>query len=479
MAIDFNILYINGTPEEKKALSIASSQLCSYTDICHSCIEAAEFREDIRKGDCMILGTEKTNPYVARLSRDGYISPCDRPEGFTVKFMPNPYCSGKYILAVASKNDPRGVLYGTAELFYNVLPDKKNRHNHCPYFYELFKKDVPEPFEYTSSPACKHRGLWTWGHVIFDYKRYIDRMVTMKMNSLVIWNDYPPVNLKEVIDYAHSCGINIYAGYAWGWDNTKIHLSKEILSQLRVKIVKEYQEKYQNYELDGIYFQSFTETTKDELDGLNIAQEVTELVNDVSAVLLEKEPELKLLFGLHATSVRNKLDIIKRVDKRVYIIWEDMGAFPFAYVPQRVENFDKTDSFTKTIATLRGTDDRFGAVTKGLVCLDWIKFIHQKGPYVMGEATPEYVKRRFETKKDIWKYTSAYWLKNLSFAKKGIASMLKANSESFIVGLVEDALIEEALPLPVALYGELLWDPEADEGELLTKCAQREDVYSI
>ena len=51
MAIDFNILYINGTPEEKKALSIASSQLCSYTDICHSCIEAAEFREDIIKGD--------------------------------------------------------------------------------------------------------------------------------------------------------------------------------------------------------------------------------------------------------------------------------------------------------------------------------------------------------------------------------------------------------------------------------------------
>ena len=479
MALEFNIIYASDAPEEKKALKIASSQLCSYTELCHNCIKADEFNEENLKKDLFILGTQRDNPYIARLVKDGYLNPCDKKEGFSIKFMKNPYSPEAFILAIASKDDPRGVLYGTVELFYNVLPDKKNRHNHCPYFYELFKKDIPEPFELSSAPACKHRGLWTWGHVIFDYKRYIDRMVTMKMNSLVIWNDYPPVNLKEVIDYAHSCGIAIYAGYAWGWDNTKIHISKEILSQLRVKIVKEYQEKYQSFDLDGIYFQSFTETTKDELDGLNIAQEVTNLVNDVSAVLLEKEPELKLLFGLHATSVKTKLDVINKVDKRVYIIWEDMGAFPFAYVPQKVEDFPETTEFTKAIASLRGNKERFGAVTKGLVCLDWIKFIHQKGPFVMGEATAEYIKRRFETKKDIWKYTSAYWLQNASFAKKAIAAMLEENPESFIVGLVEDALIEEALPLPVALYGELLWNPHGDEGELLTKCAQREDVYSI
>ena len=84
-------------------------------------------------------------------------------------------------------------------------------------------------------------------------------------------------------------------------------------------------------------------------------------------------------FGLHATSVNNRLEFIKTVDPRIRIVWEDCGAFPFAYMPNNLQNFDATKKFIGEISNLRGKDDRFGVVTKGLVKLDWTQFEHSKG----------------------------------------------------------------------------------------------------
>jgi hypothetical protein len=39
----------------------------------------------------------------------------------------------------------------------------------------------------------------------------------LKLNQLIIWNDYMPLNVEEIIDYAHSYGIEVIFGYAWGW----------------------------------------------------------------------------------------------------------------------------------------------------------------------------------------------------------------------------------------------------------------------
>ena len=45
---------------------------------------------------------------------------------------------------------------------------------------------------------------------------------------------------------------------------------------------------------------------------------------------------------MHAGSVINRLDAIKKVDERISIIWEDVGAFPYHYISTKTENFDKT-----------------------------------------------------------------------------------------------------------------------------------------
>ena len=68
----------------------------------------------------------------------------------------------------------------------------------------------------TDSPVIENRGIWTWGYVIYDYRRFFDNMARLKMNRLTVWNDRPPVNCRQFIDYAHSRGIKVILGYSWG-----------------------------------------------------------------------------------------------------------------------------------------------------------------------------------------------------------------------------------------------------------------------
>lgn len=58
-----------------------------------------------------------------------------------------------------------------------------------------------------SAPAIKNRAIWTWGHVIFDYEKFFENMSLLRLNEIVIWNDYMPVNAKQVVDAAHGYGI--------------------------------------------------------------------------------------------------------------------------------------------------------------------------------------------------------------------------------------------------------------------------------
>ena len=58
---------------------------------------------------------------------------------------------------------------------------------------------------------------------------------------------------------------------------------------------------------------------------------VVDMVNEVAGQIWEITPDLRIIFGLHATSVRNRLDEIARVDPRMEILWEDCGEFPYSY----------------------------------------------------------------------------------------------------------------------------------------------------
>ena len=372
--------------------------------------------------------------------------------------------------------DETNLLYAAYDFKNKYIPYARYSNTHMNPFY--FNNIFGEPFkeyDFTSKPKIKDRGIWTWGYVIYDYKKFIDNMVSIKLNTLIIWNDYLPVNIKEIIDYAHQNGVKLYLGFAWGWDTKFVDISDT--DKLIPGIINTFETQYRDLGCDGIYFQSFTEVRSDTINGISVAETVTNFVNKIGSEILEKNKDFKLLFGLHATSVKTKLDVMKNVDNRISIIWEDAGAFPFDYVPVVGENaedstgFEETVEFTRKIRDLR--DGGFGVVLKGLICLNWNTFKHQKGEFVLGCADRSFILKRTEEKKDILKYLQACWIKN---AKYALEMMKEFKSDSMVTVLCEDGMFEEKLNYPMALYAEMMWNSDQSTDDILCNTALRPDV---
>ena len=372
--------------------------------------------------------------------------------------------------------DENGLLYACLDFEAKYLLKARLTHNHMPYFTDVFAAALPD-CELKSVPAVRDRGLWTWGHTIVDYRGYLDNMVRAKLNTLIVWNDHVPVNAQEIVSYAHDCGVKLYWGYSWCWDTDCKTFDLSRIDEYVEQIAQEYETTYAHLGGDGIYFQSFTELHEETIGGVLIADAVTQLVNRAAGRILDKHPNLDIQFGLHATSVRNRLDYIARTDPRVRITWEDCGAFPYAYLPEHIDGFEDTCAFARKLLNLRGEKEKFGSVLKGFTCLDWTCFEHLRGPHLMGISAADTLQQRVDRKKEIWRVVQAYWLRNAKYAHEMIRILAsEGNGNLCITALVEDGAFEARLPYPVALWAEMLWNPAADLGNLLCDTALRPDV---
>lgn len=416
---------------------------------------------------CVFIGTKSSNPYIANNS----ISELSLPESYSIGV--------KNDTVVIEGYDDAGVLYGVLD-FYNKyvvkFENKKPVRDANINYTNLWEKEAFIDFELISSPSVKERGLWTWGHVIYDYEKYLHNMMMLKMNSVIIWNDFVPTNAKQIVEYAHSCNIKVYWGFTWLW-GTGVKFDIKNMEDEPRKILEKFEAEYAHSDGDGIYFQTFTEHKTDMIDGVLIAEAAAKFVNSTSALLYEKYPNLEIQFGLHATSVNNKLEFIRSVDPRIRIVWEDCGAFPFSYDPHDVSSFDQTLEFMDSIAKLRGEDDLFGAVTKGLVNLDWSTFKHLKGMQYIGVSSKRTKKLHIDKMAHQWRYVQAGWLVNADKAKAMVQKMCRLkNGELSVFALVEDGMFEENIMYPVALYSEILWDCDNKTENLVKYVALRNYV---
>jgi hypothetical protein len=158
-------------------------------------------------------------------------------------------------------------------------------------------------------------------------------------------------------------------------------------------------------------------------------------------------------------------------------VWEDCGAFPFSYLPNDVKNFDLTADFVRKIAVLRGENDVFGVVTKGLVKLDWTAFEHCLGAQYVGVSTKRMIQDRIDRKSSIWKYIQANWIAYADKALEMVRIMRAAKDGDFYVyALVEDGVFGENIMWPVALFAEMLWDCDTDLHDLTSRTAMKHNV---
>lgn len=448
---------------QKRAVEELTEILLDRTFEYPACIP---YRDDLSVDGyrCVYLGTKESNPYIKEHPQ----SLSQKAESYAIRVQDNTVLIEGY--------DDAGVLYGVLD-FYNKYIVKFEHPDTDKYWVNFWEKESLPDFEYSSSPSVKERGLWTWGHVIYDYRGYLHNMMKLKMNSVIVWNDFVPANAREFVAYAHSCNIKVYWGFAWLWDTNCKKFSIEKLEGEPEKILQKYEREYENSGGDGIYFQTFTELNTDNIGGVIIAEAAAKFVNRTAALLFEKYPNIEIQFGLHATSVKNRLSFIAQVDPRIRIVWENCGAFPFSYIPTDIGTFDETKRFVGDIAHLRGEGDRFGAVTKGLVKLDWSRFEHAHGSQWIGVSSEGMKKNRIERKRRIWRYIQAGWIANADKAAQMVREMQRLKGGDLSVfALVEDGMFEENIMYPIALFGEMLWDCEGDVKALIKDVALRDYV---
>ena len=462
------IIYGAFTGVQQKAVAVLSQIIMDSAEQYPICLPY-ESTADYSAYRCFYIGTKADNACIAANSPFAL----SKPEEYGI-------CV-KNDTVIIEGFDDAGVLYGCVD-FYNkyIIPceydDPEKNRGAGHYWRNIFEKELSD-FTCTSAPSIRSRGIWTWGHVIYDYRGFIDHMVKLKMNTLIVWNDFVPVNAAQMIDYAHSCAVKVIWGFAWGWDNGCQKLSLKTLGDQTQNIFTKFQKEFADLPIDGIYFQSITEVNTPDIDGVPVADAVTDFVNNTAQLFFAQNPNLELQFGLHATSVKTRLDVIKRVDQRIRIVWEDCGAFPFNYIPQELADFDETKALAEKVANLRGKDDRFGVVTKAFTTLDWSRFVHMDGPVFVGATSRHIQADRIQRKAKDWRYFQAYWMRNGARALEMVKAMADAKQGDLVVtALVEDGMFEKNLMFPVALYSEMLWDCNADFDSLLSAVALRDDV---
>lgn len=477
---NLEILYSNYKGVQKKAIELLYKEISRLTTrdsgvyTFHTLsVNSSDSLDDDKNN--IIIGVYAENKLIPK-----YINKQEIPDnGYVVKVMKNPKNADKNIVVITA-NDDVNVFYGAVDFVDDYLSNYAYRRvagSALVYYDETFEHPLADYYN-ASAPVIKTRNIFTWGHPINDYREYIDNMARLKYNQLIIWNDYVPLNSADIVSYAHEYGISLIWGFSWGWSRNCNEVDFENLDSLTDEIIKKYEVEYKDTGADGIYFQSFTELHKEKIEDKLIAEYVVDFVNKTADKLLKKYPELLIQFGLHAMSVKERLNFIKNVDKRINIIWEDCGEFPYSYSPKMIDEneYVKTENFTEEIMNLRD-DVCDGVLYKGCLTLDWVGdyFAHQSGYYIMGEESEIQKERDLSVIAPLWKEFQINWLTNGEYAYK-MTNIIKEKSGASI-GVAGQ--LTGGMWFPPALISQILWECDKPYKEILNKVLNRRSIKMV
>ncbi len=449
-------------------------------------------RGRLRRHNILAVGTPESNSLIASLVADGKVRVPKKPQSYAVAVLPSPYNPARQVLVLAGSDSP-GVLYAVRDwehycydpyvgsltpsrypLPYAPLPPRPAMPLTVP-----FHQPVPA-WNLTGSPKILERGIWTWGHVVYNYRRFLKNMSRWKMNILIVWNDYCPVNAREVTDYAHSLGIKLIWGFTWGWGRELDPSDPAQLAWWRDRVIDTYEQQYAPTGGDGIYFETFTETSSRKIGRKTIAELAANWVNHIGGALLDRHPDLWVQWGLHASSIRADINHIKTVDPRINITWADVGSFPYDYEVAGLDKLDDALAYTRRLAGLRSPNEDLGLTFKGMIQLDWDTFERQLGPFVMGRSDRDFIRRRADLVEPRWKQAEIGWRKHLPAVLRTIKTAIAARPKRLtITGLVEDGMWEERMPLPPCLLAEALWNPNDRPESIIARVSATRDAYCL
>ncbi|MDD5677112.1 MAG: hypothetical protein PHW60_03855 [Kiritimatiellae bacterium] len=436
---------------------------------------AALVRPDI-DAHLVLVGTPASNRWIRELVRRKQISIPAHPEGYLLARVEGYWRPDRRLLVVAG-HDAKGVLNGVVDFGAKILGQ---------YALPPGEQDRPKAlegiplFSRSGHPAIENRGIWSWGYVIYDYRRFLDNMARLKLNMLVMWNDCPPHNFRQIVDSAHDRGIRVIAGFHWGWGKVGLALnSRRDRAKVKAEVIRNYETNYRDTKVDGIYFQTLTEHEETTCGDRSVAALVCDWVNEIGRALLKINPRLYIQFGLHATSITKYYQDLAELDSRIAIIWEDAGVTPYAYSPtltvaaddlvarQWIGAAEGTLAYSLKLAKFRGRCE-FGLCAKGFSAINFRDDFEHHGPFILGERSSTFIRRRSAQRQEYWDSINSRWIKCLPAAARFYREVRKAaHGPMTVVALVENGLFEQAIPAAVALFAETVWNPQTDEASLL------------
>ena len=291
---------------------------------------------------------------------------------------------GRNVVAIAG-DSPSAVLWGVFDFLDVAVPELEARMAGMPgrYAGTFFRGGAIPAAEYARAPATPTRSVFAWGHVIDDFRDTFRAMARARFNRAILWNDQPVLNAREVVECAHSWGVEVFWGFSWGWTLSGKDGDGLDFARLADAIVDEWRSVWKPMGGDGIYFQSFTETDKGRIGGRPIPEAVTELVNAVAGRIREEAPGTKLVFGLHSNSMKRDgaAEAVAKIGSSIEILWENCGGFPFWEADGRPDAPD--EAFCDRILALTPSA---GLCWKGQLRMDWGNFAPPAGPFMLGCA---------------------------------------------------------------------------------------------
>ena len=427
----------------------------------------------------VLLGTADSGKMLSGLINQGMLEAETHKEGYSVKITASPYREGRELLLLYGA-DEAGLLHAVhaldREFIRPVLRYRSTNRRFEPFC---------EPcgaWEKRSFPKIDNRGIWTWGHKIYDYRKFLRHISELGMNMLTVWNDAVPYNAPELLSEAHRRGIRVFWGYSACWGISGVDpLDPKQQEDWCRQVVDNYLTQYQPLGGDGVYFQAFTETAETEIGGVPIAELIGRWSDAICAALHKADPALDIQFGIHASSIKEHYEALRALDPDVMITWEDCGGFPYSYSPDTVKDAPAALRYTEELLRLNGEQTRFGAVLKGFTVLDWSHFNHyEKGSAVIGEAPEEYIRARAQYKEYCWQNVRPYWLLQAEEYKAWVQCVSEAGiRETTVTALIEDGVFEADIDLSAALFASLLWDWDADLSKLIPMLSRAGNIYPV
>ncbi len=387
----WKVVYSSAEGPEKRALEVLTARIGAY--VLREGSLATPFVLPLEKDggahiatkrDAIVIGIPEENAAVRALLGPEGLKRVPA-EGYMIKTM---HKEGRNVVVVAG-GTPAAVLWGVFDLLDVVAPALEERMAdlHGLYPGVFFMGGIIPSYEYVRSPQTAVRSVFAWGHVLNDYNATFRAMARARFNRAIIWNDQLVVNAKDVVECAHSWGIKVYWGFAWGWGLNCNTVDISNLDRLSDSIFDEWKRIWKPMGGDGIYFQSFTETDSQEIKGRSIAEAVTELVNRTARRIHADSPDTDIVFGLHANSIRKPgaTDAIAKTDPSLEILWENCGGFPFSDY-----GWEPDLRFCERILALTPS---VGLVWKAQLRIDWPNFVRPAGPFMLGCASERTIRR--------------------------------------------------------------------------------------